>query len=146
MSSNCQTVTSLIPLNSYLGDPLLRELVTTVISCTVHQKKVESKANNRKKKGAAAVEDNDSNPLFEVILHDTVLFPEGGGQPSDIGLIRTEDGRSWEVVEVKRVGGHAVHFVRSNAGVVEGFEVGASVTTLLGEDGFRRRLDHVCPI
>lgn len=134
----------LISSNSCLGDPLLRELATTVVHCTAHQKKAEPKANNRKKKGATVVDDNDSNPLYEVVLHDTVLFPEGGGQPSDIGLIRTEDGRTWNVVEIKRQGGHAVHFVRSDAGKLEGFEHGASVTTLLGEDGFRRRLDHVC--
>lgn len=135
----------LILSDSYPGDPLLRELVTTVISCTAHQKKAETQANNRKKKNAAVRGDNDSNSLYEVVLHDTVIFPEGGGQPSDIGMIRTNDGQVWNVVEVKRQGGHAVHFVESKAGILEGFESGASVTTLLGEDGFRRRLDHVRP-
>ena len=49
------------------------------------------------------------------------------------------------MVEVKRRGGHAIHFVKSKAGSVAGLEVGARVTAALGEAGFMRRLDHVGP-
>ena len=79
-----------------------------------------------------------------MILHDTVLFPEGGGQPSDVGILRTANNEEYEVVEVKRRGGHAIHFVKAKGDNVPGLEVGAQVTAALGEAGYSRRLDHVC--
>ena len=45
-------------------------------------------------------------------MHDTIIFPEGGGQPSDVGYISRGLGTTLEVFEAKRVGGHAVHSVR----------------------------------
>ncbi|KAI0254769.1 hypothetical protein BJV78DRAFT_1152063 [Lactifluus subvellereus] len=41
-----------------------------------------------------------------------VLFPEGGGQPTDIGTLISEDGFTWDVEFVKRHGGVAVHYVK----------------------------------
>lgn len=79
-------------------------------------------------------------------MHDTVIFPEGGGQPSDIGLVTTADGAIWEVLQVKRFGGHAVHFVRAKDDADEALRVfspGAKVIVALGQDGFNRRYDHV---
>ena len=97
----------------------------------------------KKKKAAAAAGNND--PLVEVVLHDTVIFPEGGGQPSDIGKISTQDGRVWDVIEAKRHGGHSVNYVRVQniEADIQAFHIGSSVTVALGEDGFKRRLDHV---
>lgn len=118
----------------------MRELSTTVVSCNAHQPQALP-ANNRKKKVVGAAADKDL--LLEVVLHDTVLFPEGGGQPSDIGYLRTAEGETFDVTEVKRRGGHAIHFVRSKNGHVHGLAVGAHVAAALGEQGFKRRLDHV---
>jgi len=42
----------------------------------------------------------------------TVLFPEGGGQPNDYGQID-----SHEVVDVQRIGGECVHFVKAELAV-----------------------------
>jgi misacylated tRNA(Ala) deacylase len=88
-----------------------------------------------------------SDPILEVILHDTVIFPEGGGQPTDTGVITTVDGTIWEVVQAKRHGGHAVHYVRVQGRNVEeallAFSLGAKVTAALDQDGFDRRYDHV---
>ena len=88
-----------------------------------------------------------AEPLIEVILHDTVIFPEGGGQPSDVGILTSADGELWDVIEVKRHGGHAVHYVRSKDqspdGALRAFSPGAKVGVALGEQGWRRRLDHV---
>lgn len=78
------------------------------------------------------------------MLHDTVLFPEGGGQPSDIGILRTITQIEYEVSEVIRRGGHAIHFVKAKDGQVPGLEVGSSVIAALGDAGYMRRLDHVC--
>ncbi|KAL5487858.1 hypothetical protein ACEPAI_5966 [Sanghuangporus weigelae] len=119
-------------------DPLLREIATTVVSCNTH-KIEQSQTNNKKKRSSAAQE-----KLFEVVLHDTVLFPEGGGQPSDIGLIRSASGEEYQVIEVKRRGGHAIHFVKPKDDQVIGLEVGSHVIAALGADGYMRRLDHMC--
>jgi len=84
--------------------------------------------------------------MLEVILHDTIIFPEGGGQPSDIGHITSmSNGDTYDVTQVKRVGGHAVHYVRvKNAeNDVLAFCPGAEVSVNLGEDGLNRRYDHV---
>ena len=129
---------------SFIGDPLLRELASTVVSCTQEPIEHSGPTSNRKKK-APANGSASKGKILGVVLHDTVLFPEGGGQPSDIGILRTTEGEQHEVVEVKRHGGHAVHYVKTNSkeGEMKGLEVGASVTTALGEVGYARRLDHV---
>lgn len=82
-----------------------------------------------------------------MILHDTVIFPEGGGQPTDIGIITTSDGMVWEVVQAKRHGGHAVHYVRVQVHDVDlailAFSPGSKVTASLDQAGYDRRYDHV---
>ena len=125
---------------------MLRELNTSVISCRQAQDTQPSGSEKRKKqppKGTKQPRNRTSqidNPIYEVILHDTVLFPEGGGQPSDIGLLRASDGEEYVVKEVRRSGGHAVHYVHSAKRVLSANE---QVTVLLGEEGLQRRLDHV---
>ncbi|KAJ4448866.1 hypothetical protein ANN_00257, partial [Periplaneta americana] len=66
---------------------------------------------------------------YEVILEDTILFPEGGGQPCDHGLL---DDTS--VLQVVRRGAEAVHFVKSV------LPVGKVVKQTLD---WERRLDHM---
>ena len=52
--------------------------------------------------------DSDGPPL--VVLDTTILYPGGGGQPSDRGLIlRAADGRRWTVRAARRLGGEIVH-------------------------------------
>ncbi|XP_055631068.1 alanyl-tRNA editing protein Aarsd1-B [Toxorhynchites rutilus septentrionalis] len=63
-------------------DSFLKHYTAKVVSCT--------KANNG----------------FEIILKDTILFPEGGGQPSDHGWLNDH-----EVKNVVRKGAEAIHFV-----------------------------------
>ncbi|KAI0650248.1 hypothetical protein C8Q79DRAFT_901052 [Trametes meyenii] len=127
-------------------DPLLRELATTVVSCHVSQSpSVPSNGREGKKKAAPA----PTAPLLEVIAHDTIIFPEGGGQPSDIGLLTSSDGELWDVVEAKRHGGHAVHYVRLKPeqnvdDALRLFIPGARIGISLGEQGYKRRLDHMC--
>ncbi|KAI0701169.1 alanyl-tRNA synthetase domain-containing protein [Cytidiella melzeri] len=122
-------------------DPLLKEITSTVVSCRVAQAAPQPK---RAKKDQAA----STDPLLELILHDTVIFPEGGGQPSDIGVLTSSDGQLWDVKEVKRIGGHAVHYVkvgdRSSEVALTAFAVGSIVGVALGDAGYYRRLDHMC--
>ena len=55
------------------------------------------------------VETADGAPPL-VVLDTTSLYPGGGGQPSDRGVIlRSEDGRSWTVLAARRLGGEIVH-------------------------------------
>lgn len=127
-----------------LGDPLLLKLITTVIACTVSQPPAAPAGKKAKKTVLAPTLPSD--PILEVILHDTVIFPEGGGQPTDIGIITTLDGTTWDVVQAKRHGGHAVHYVRVQRDVdsaLLAFSPGQSVTVALDQAGVNRRRDHV---
>jgi misacylated tRNA(Ala) deacylase len=110
-----------------------------VVSCKISQPPAPPK---KAKKSSVP---SSSDPVLEVILHDTVLFPEGGGQPSDIGHIATSNGQTYEVMQVKRAGGHAVHYVCSkNVDTdVLALSFGTEITVNLGQDGFNRRYDHV---
>ena len=81
-----------------------------------------------------------------MILQDTIIFPEGGGQPTDTGFITTaSDATVWQVVQAKRHGGHAVHYVKVQNGhdvesaLLSSFYPGANVTVSLGQEGCDRR-------
>ncbi|EKM59843.1 uncharacterized protein PHACADRAFT_206056 [Phanerochaete carnosa HHB-10118-sp] len=106
-------------------DSLLRELATTVVSSRPAEAPPQPK---RAKKDKSSTPPTPASPLLEVLLHDTVLFPEG-------------------VAEVKRAGGHAVHYVKVGEKSIEGalhaFTVGREVGVRLGEAGLQRRLDHI---
>ncbi|KXN83672.1 Putative alanyl-tRNA editing protein alaX [Leucoagaricus sp. SymC.cos] len=127
-------------------DPLRRTISTTVMSVEVYQ---PPPSDTRKKgKKAVVTPTLPSGPILLVILHDTVIFPEGGGQPTDTGLITTStDGKRWEVVQCKRHGGHAVHYVQVKETTTEAaltaFAPGTSVVAELGEKDFERRYDHM---
>jgi len=86
--------------------------------------------------------------VLQVILHDTIIFPEGGGQPSDVGYISVGSGTAFEVFEAKRLGGHAVHSIRfPTVGELQKAQLllpaSTQVVVTLGDGGYRRRLDHV---
>lgn len=75
--------------------------------------------------------------LYAVEFEDTVLFPEGGGQPFDQGLIlreKDDSGSSIEVSDVQRVGLHAIHTLNGP------LEPGETVTMHVD---WARRLDHM---
>ncbi|KAF8639437.1 hypothetical protein AX16_010292 [Volvariella volvacea WC 439] len=125
-------------------DPLLRVLQTTVVSATPHQPAPAPETKKTKK--AVIAPTLPDGPLLEVILQDTVIFPEGGGQPTDTGVIATPNGIDWDVVQAKRHGGHAVHYVRIAQDVQAALAdllPGTSVTVRLDEKDFERRYDHM---
>ncbi|GJJ07594.1 hypothetical protein Clacol_001797 [Clathrus columnatus] len=115
-------------------DPLLKELTTWVIQC---QESQGPEAPKDKKKKPQSVQ---GEPVVEVLLHDSILFPEGGGQPSDIGFMESSEGDVWHVLEVRRRGHHAIHYVR--CGKI--LPPGSLVKVYLGTAGFHRRYDHMC--
>ncbi|XP_029383257.1 alanyl-tRNA editing protein Aarsd1 [Echeneis naucrates] len=98
-------------------DCYMKEFVTTVVSCCPAELKHEVNGKKETLKG------------FNVKLQDTILFPEGGGQPDDHGLIADVP-----VIRVTRQGPEAIHFVASPLAV--GQEVQVKVN-------WERRFDHM---
>lgn len=78
-------------------DSFLKTLTTTVVSCTEHKGHVTSK--DKQNKNAKKVVAQSHDKKYAVELFDTVIFPEGGGQPCDMGQIHTGN----EAVDVKEV-------------------------------------------
>ena len=106
-------------------DSYLRSLpAVRVISCNPRATAVVSKGKAEKRKDGC----DAKAPLFDVVLSDTVLFPEGGGQPCDRGEVG-----GVPCIMVENVDGLAVHVV--TAPLEEGSEVAVSVD-------WTRRWDH----
>ena len=91
----------------YYNDSLATKFNATVINC----------------------EKSNKDNLYELILDKTLFYPEGGGQPSDIGKINSSD-----VVYVKEKDDEIVHYV------TEKFEKGENIEGKIDQD---RRLDFM---
>uniref|UniRef100_A0AAY4A6H2 Threonyl/alanyl tRNA synthetase SAD domain-containing protein n=1 Tax=Denticeps clupeoides TaxID=299321 RepID=A0AAY4A6H2_9TELE len=102
---------------THCSPALVMALTTRVVSCSPAELQLENNGKKEKIKG------------FNVTVKDTILFPEGGGQPDDHGTMG-----GVQVLRVTRQGPDAVHFVSS--GLEEGQEV------LLKVD-WERRFDHM---
>lgn len=98
-------------------DCYMKEFVTSVVSCCPVELKHEVNGKKERLNG------------FSVKLQDTILFPEGGGQPDDHGLIGDVP-----VLRVTRQGPDAIHFVCS------ALEPGQEVQLKVDWD---RRFDHM---
>uniref|UniRef100_A0A182R809 Alanyl-transfer RNA synthetases family profile domain-containing protein n=1 Tax=Anopheles funestus TaxID=62324 RepID=A0A182R809_ANOFN len=72
---------------------------------------------------------------YNVVFEDTILFPEGGGQPTDHGFVA---GR--KVTSVVRKGAIAVHFVEDEGNNSAPFAAGEEV---LQRVEWSRRFDHM---
>lgn len=113
-------------------DSFLKVFKTTVLACNEHEGHVLSKdkqnKNNKKQ--------TDSTPAavqYAIELEDTILFPEGGGQPYDTGVIESESEKH-HVEEVVRDKLTALHLTRTP--ISPGTSVGLSVD-------WARRFDHM---
>ncbi len=58
----------------------------------------------------------------QVALDRTAFYPRGGGQPSDTGELRTADGETYHLLEVKKQAGEVWHKV-DRAGMTVGTQV-----------------------
>uniref|UniRef100_A0A182PS50 Alanyl-transfer RNA synthetases family profile domain-containing protein n=1 Tax=Anopheles epiroticus TaxID=199890 RepID=A0A182PS50_9DIPT len=72
---------------------------------------------------------------YSVIFEDTILFPEGGGQPTDHGTVAER-----EVKSVVRKGPAAIHFVADDGSGNQPFVVGDQVIQRID---WSRRFDHM---
>ncbi|XP_044737377.1 alanyl-tRNA editing protein Aarsd1-B [Chrysoperla carnea] len=94
-------------------------------------KQFESKVKSCEKAKVKTFVDGNEKTVdgYEVILEDTILFPEGGGQPCDYGKLN-----NIPVFQVIRRGAEAVHFI------TEPFQIGDTVKQ---EIDWVRRNDHM---
>ena len=127
-------------LHDTIGDPLLCQLETYIVNALPLQADVPQKPS---RKGVKIPRSEDI--VLQVVLHDTIIFPEGGGQPSDVGYIYVGPDMTLEVFEAKRVRGHAVHHIRfSTTDELQKaqllFSTGTKFIVTLGDGGYRRRL------
>ncbi|GAA5851636.1 hypothetical protein JCM9279_002524 [Rhodotorula babjevae] len=141
-----------LPHKRYVGmlkcqlDPLAHTLDTEVVRCdkVPPQAAVAPAKGAKGKKAPAAAAtstetDTQPNDEWEIELLDSVLFPEGGGQPSDTGALvalvdgQTGDAQRITVRQVIRRNLDAVHFVD------QPLEVGTKVRV---EVDMARRIDH----
>jgi alanyl-tRNA synthetase len=53
-------------------------------------------------------EDEERETVYDVVLDQTMFYPEGGGQPADTGTLATED-TTVEVTDVQEVDGRVLH-------------------------------------
>ncbi|XP_037665722.1 alanyl-tRNA editing protein Aarsd1 isoform X4 [Choloepus didactylus] len=99
-------------------DSYAREFTTTVVSCRPAE--LQTEGSNGKKEVLSG---------FQVVLEDTLLFPEGGGQPDDRGTIN-----DISVLRVTRQGSQADHFMQTP--LIPGSQVQVRVD-------WERRFDHM---
>ncbi|EPY88181.1 hypothetical protein CB1_000194008 [Camelus ferus] len=97
---------------------LFLQFTTTVVSCRPAE--LQTEGSNGKKEVLSG---------FQVVLEDTLLFPEGGGQPDDHGTIN-----DISVLRVTRRGAQADHFTQTP--LTPGTEVQVRVD-------WERRFDHM---
>uniref|UniRef100_A0A146L2H2 Alanyl-tRNA editing protein Aarsd1-B n=1 Tax=Lygus hesperus TaxID=30085 RepID=A0A146L2H2_LYGHE len=96
-------------------DSFQKEFSTTVVSCRPSVLKTD--------------DSKEEISCYEVVCEDTILFPEGGGQPYDLGEMN-----GVPVLKVLRRGTEAVHYVK------QPLEEGATVKQVVD---WKRRLDHM---
>ncbi|SGZ55106.1 CIC11C00000005555 [Sungouiella intermedia] len=108
----------------------LKSFQTLVISCNEYEPIMTSK--DKQNKGKKKEEKVPTEKLYAVELEDTILFPEGGGQPSDTGSILLPNLKQVQVKQVLRKELTAVHVVP------EAVEPGSLVTLNVDWD---RRID-----
>ncbi|WWC97509.1 hypothetical protein V866_004392 [Kwoniella sp. B9012] len=131
-------------------DPLLRSLKTRIHAVKEASIKTAPppKGKGNKKKNDTPQETakaEDRGKLYEVELLDTVIFPEGGGQPSDTGRLNILDPnggirQSFVIESCLRKKLDSVHLVRIPPGTAVDMKEDDEVEVVVDWD---RRVDHM---
>ena len=125
-------------------DSYARECRARVIACVPHPaeeskqgggKKSKKGKKNKKAAAGGAADAPPAGDLYDVVLTDTVLFPEGGGQPSDRGTVG-----GVPCLRCENVDGTAVHVLSGPLAVSEGEDAGDEVEVTVD---WSRRWDHM---
>lgn len=61
-----------------------------------------------------------------IVLDQTVFYPQGGGQPFDLGTIEQKDNK-WIVTGVKKQDGKIVHFIEDTSTLASGQKIKAAI-------------------
>lgn len=95
-------------------DSYLKTFTTRVLSCKPIPQEPVKKSKSKGKSKNLEKESTVPNELYEIELEDTILFPEGGGQPSDLGFISIESeiNKKIPVTDVQRRQLRAVHITQ----------------------------------
>lgn len=121
-------------------ESFLKTLCTSVVACNKVVVPPSSKSSKGTKDKTVKTETQtnadqlDGGEKYEIEFENTVLFPEGGGQPCDFGIARTEQGDEIRISNVVRDGLTAVHV--ASAPIPVGSQVDLSVD-------WARRFDHM---
>ena len=108
-------------------NPFMKTFTSKVVSCELAP---APPAMKKKEKDAAASPTAAPSPLYQIVCEDSILFPEGGGQPCDFGTIND----TITVRSVQRQGDTCVIFAS------EPLEVGAEARM---EVDWARRNDNM---
>ncbi len=70
---------------------------------------------NRMEFEAVVLDVHEGEDGYDVVLDQTMFYPEGGGQPADTGTLSTDD-LTTDVVDVQRIGDVVIHRTDTNPG------------------------------
>jgi misacylated tRNA(Ala) deacylase len=122
-------------------DSYLQTFETEVVSCSEYAPpeapKQNGKSKTKKSTDPSKFEQTANSKSWLIELADSVLFPEGGGQPTDYGLITPlsdQNAESIPITSIQRHGLQCIHF--SPAPLTPGTKVRQTVD-------FPRRMDHM---
>jgi misacylated tRNA(Ala) deacylase len=122
-------------------DSYLQTFETEVVSCSEYAApeapKQNGKSKTKKSTDPSKFEQTQNSKSWLIELADSVLFPEGGGQPSDFGSITDLSNRNADsipITSIQRHGLQCIHF--SPAPLDPGTKVRQRVD-------FTRRFDHM---
>lgn len=71
---------------------------------------------------------------YDILLDETVFYPQGGGQPFDNGVICNNDGQIFNVDEVRFLDGQVHHFGMFKANSLPIFNIGDKVSCKVQKD------------
>lgn len=113
--------------------PYLTTCVTKVVKCA--EGKAEEEKPEEKKAAKKGAKPTAAAVVYDIELEQSVLFPKGGGQPSDVGELQPAEGKALSVQSVFRdPNGRVIH--RTDSPLAEGVEVKVVVD-------WDRRYDHM---